>query len=62
MLLDEENNGGELVQKTRKSTLKLALVFSLKTTEKYGNYRKLELCTCQYGKVAELSKSYPGSF
>ena len=30
MLLDEEKKGGELVQKTRHTTLKLALPFSLK--------------------------------
>ena len=34
MLLDEKNNGGVLVQKTRKSTLKLALAFALKLQKK----------------------------
>ena len=34
MLLYEENKGGGLVQKTRKSTLKLALSFSLKLQKK----------------------------
>ena len=34
MLLVEENKGGELVQKTRHSTLKLALAFDLKLQKK----------------------------
>ena len=46
MLLYEENNGCELVQKTRQSNLKIALAFALKIAEKLETLEKEELCTC----------------
>ena len=45
MILDEENKGGELVQKIRQSTLKLVLAFSLKLQKswKFMNRKKCAL-------------------
>ena len=53
MLLDEENKGGELMQKTRQSTLKLALAFALKLQKSWKHLKK-KLCTCQSRKTVEL--------
>ena len=44
MLLDEEKKGGELVKKTRESTLKLALAFSLKLQKGWKLWKK-KSCT-----------------
>ena len=40
MILDEENKGGELMQKTRQSTLKLALFFALKLQKRWKEWKK----------------------
>ena len=40
MLLHEEKKGGELVQKTRQSTLKLALAFALKLQKSWKLWKK----------------------
>ena len=50
MLLDEENKGGLLVQKTRQYTLKLDLAFCLKTVEKLERLDKEVMCSFRYGK------------
>ena len=39
MILDEKNKGGELVQKIRQSTLKLALTFSLKLQKSWKDWK-----------------------
>ena len=50
MLLIEENKGGELVQKARQPTLKLALAFSLKLHKKMETMDKEVMCSFYYGK------------
>ena len=40
MLLDEEKKGGELVQKTSQTTLKLALTFALKLQKRWKDWKK----------------------
>ena len=40
IILDEENNGGELVQKTIQTTLKLALTFALKLQKRWKDWKK----------------------
>ena len=39
MLLDEEKREGEWVQKTRQSTLKLALAFALKLQKRWKDWK-----------------------
>ena len=46
MLLHEENKGGELVQKTRQSTLKLDLTFALKLWKSWKILKKKK-CTLE---------------
>ena len=48
LLLDEENKGGELVQKTRQTTLKLALAFALKLQKKLETMDKEVMCSFYY--------------
>ena len=50
MLLYEENKRGELVQKTRQPTLKLALAFSLKLQKKLETMDKEIMHSFYFGK------------
>ena len=42
--------------------LKTSIIFFLINVEKMETLEKEELYTFQYGKTANLSESYPGSF
>ena len=51
MILHEEKKGGELVQKTRKSTLKLALAFSLKLQKSWKLWIMQECALTKMGSL-----------
>ena len=51
MILDKENNGGMLVQKTRHSTLKLALAFSLKLQKSWKLLKKKKWALANLGRL-----------
>ena len=51
MILYEENKGGELVQKTRKTTLKLALAFALKLQKRWKLWQTQNCALSKMGRL-----------